>query len=247
MINQKLPIVISIQPSEQTRVISRPRSGREIPVLIFSAFLFLASSSLAFANNLAITNTGIASQDTSADTETLQFDISWSNSWRDTTNYDAAWIFVKYSTDAGATWNHATLKNTGTNPSGYSVGSGTGLEIVVPTDRKGLFVERSAVGSGSLSTTAVQIVWDYGIDGVSDTNAASMDTQFKIIGIEMVYIPQAPFFAGDGIAGYSPLLEVAGGNPPSVRSEDAIDFFSSAAPPAWYYTTAGTLREPISL
>ena len=200
--------------------------------------LSLVACRSAFANNLAVTNTTLASQDTSADTVTLQFDISWSNSWRDAVNYDAAWVFIKYSTDSGTTWNHATLKTSGTNPSGFSTGSGTGISIVVPTDKKGCFIQRSGAGTGSLSTTSVQVVWDYGLDSVSDTNAASMDTQFKIIGIEMVYIPTGGFWAGDGISGYAPLLQQASTQPAFVDSEAKIGFYSGVAGD-WYYSAAG--------
>ncbi len=148
----------------------------------------------ASANNLSVSNVTIASRSASADTVTVQFDISWANSWRNQTNYDAAWVFIKYTTDGGTTWAHATLKTSGTNPSGFSIGSGTAIDIVVPTDKKGAFIQRSAVGSGSLSTTSVKFVWDYSTDGVSDTASVTL----KVFGVEMVYIPTANFYLGDG-------------------------------------------------
>lgn len=165
-----------------------------------SAICLLPSAfcSLAYANNISVSNGALVAQNTTADTEVVQFDISWENSWRDSTNYDAAWVFVKYSTDGGSTWAHATLKTAGTNPADTSIGSGTGITIIVPTDKKGAFIQRSATGSGTLSTTSIQLTWDYGTDGVSDANANTNTTVIRVMAIEMVYIPTGSFDIGDG-------------------------------------------------
>ena len=171
-----------------------------ISILTLSAFLFFISAirSTLYANNISVSNAALGAQNTTADTEVIQFDISWENSWRDSTNYDAAWVFVKYSTDGGSTWAHATLKTAGTNPADTNIGSGTGIQIIVPTDKKGAFIQRSATGSGTLSTTAIQLTWDYGTDGVSDTNANTNTTVMRVKAIEMVYIPTGSFEIGDG-------------------------------------------------
>jgi len=173
-----------------------------LSILLFSVFFFFLSAirSTLYANNISVTNAALGSQNTTADTEVIQFDISWENSWRDSTNYDAAWVFVKYSTDGGSTWAHATLKTAGTNPADTSIGSGTGITIIVPTDKKGAFIQRSATGSGTLSTTSIQLTWDYGADGVSDTNANTNTTVIRVMAIEMVYIPTGSFDIGDGNA-----------------------------------------------
>lgn len=164
-------------------------------------FIFFFMSGLFFcplvrANNLAISNASLTSQSTTNSTVKVQFDISWSNSWRNNTNYDAAWVFVKYSTDSGTTWNHATLKTSGTNPSGFTGGSGTSLDVIVPTDKKGAFLQRSSNGYGTLTNTSAQLVWDYGTDGLTSSTSA----QIKVFGIEMVYVPTASFYLGDGNA-----------------------------------------------
>jgi formylglycine-generating enzyme required for sulfatase activity len=171
-----------------------------ISILTLSAFLFFLSAirSTLYANNISVSNAALGSQNTTTDTEVIQFDISWENSWRDSTNYDAAWVFIKYSTDSGTTWSHATLKTSGTNPADTNIGSGTGIQIIVPTDKKGAFIQRSATGSGTLSTTAIQLTWDYGTDGVSDTNANTNTTVIRVMAIEMVYIPTGSFEIGDG-------------------------------------------------
>lgn len=163
---------------------------------VFFFFLYAIRSTL-YANNIAVSNVTITGQSASAQTCKVQFDISWSNSWRNAINYDAAWVFIKYSTDSGATWAHATLKTAGTNPANFSQGIGTGLDIVVPTDKKGAFLQRTSNGSGSVSTTSIQFVWDWGADGLTTSSAARV----KVFAIEMVYIPQGAFYAGSGGTG----------------------------------------------
>ena len=207
-------------------------------------FLFPLTSS---ANNLAIANVALVSQNTTNKTINVNFDISWSNSWRDGVNYDAAWVFIKYSTDSGTTWSHATLKNgPGTNISGYVRGSGTVLDIVVPTDEKGCFIQRSGQGSGAVSTTGVQIVWDYNQDGLSDATASAANTRVKVFAIEMVYVPQGAYSLGDGSqsGAVAPstggFMQASGTNcrdPIPVQSEAALSFTASAACGGNYYTT----------
>ncbi len=170
--------------------------------VFFARILFFVAAILFFqpfaqANNISVSNVSIASRSASADTATVQFDISWANSWRNRENYDAAWVFVKYSIGTTAVWSHATLKTSGTNPTGFSTGSGTSISIVVPTDKKGAFIQRSDIGSGSLSTTSVKFVWDYGTDGISDSDTVTV----KVFATEMVYIPTASFYLGDGVGG----------------------------------------------
>ncbi len=170
---------------------------RGLRVCGFAAvFLLLISLAQAQANNLAVSSVSIASASQSEGTANVQFNLSWDNSWRSDINYDAVWVFVKYSTNAGITWQHATLKSSGTNPAGFSQGTGTtDLDILVPADdKKGAFLQRSANGSGNVSRSAIQLVWDYSGDGVLD----SATVRVKVFGIEMVYIPTGAFYVGDG-------------------------------------------------
>lgn len=207
-------------------------------LLFFACDLCLVSGDL-FANNLSVSNTTLTGQDTSADTIKIQFDISWANSWSDSANKDAAWVFIKYSTDGGTTWNHATLKTAGTNPSNFSQGSGTGIDIVVPTDKKGAFIQRAAQSSGALSTTSIQLVWDYSNDGVSDTNANAATTVIKVFGIEMVYIPQGGYYLGDTVAGTNGEFQFEASIPITMESEEDPLSFEAAVGTAnaAYYTS----------
>lgn len=165
--------------------------------LFFICFLSSVFSLLidrAEANNLTVSSVSLGNVSLGQVTAKVQFNISWDNSWRTATNYDAAWVFIKYSTNAGVSWNHATLKTSGTNPAGFSQGSGTALDIIVPADKKGVFLQRSANGAGSVSTSSIQFVWDYGADGVISTSTVRV----KVFAIEMVYIPTNAFYVGSG-------------------------------------------------
>lgn len=158
------------------------------------------------ANNIAIANQGLGAQDLAAHTRLVQFDISWENSWRDAENYDAAWIFLKYSTDGGATWRHATLQAAGTNPAGFSSGTaGTDLDLVVPADRKGAFLRRAAAGEGPVGTKGLRLVWNYGADLGADAagDARAALASLRINAVETVYIPAGPFYLGDYLGSYA--------------------------------------------
>jgi formylglycine-generating enzyme required for sulfatase activity len=172
----------------------------------------------AYANNISVSNPAITGQDGSSETAKVQFDISWENSWRNSVNYDAAWVFVKYSTDGGTTWAHATLKTSGTDPAGFSAGTGTILQIVVPTDKKGAFLQRSSSGSGSVDTDNIQFVWDWGSDKLSEDGvteiSSSTTARVKVFAIEMAYIPQGAFYAGDNATSTASLKQAAADSDP---------------------------------
>lgn len=209
-----------------------------IKKIIFFVCIFILSAHPAFANNLNISNATWTDQDTSANTLQIQFDIAWDNSWYDGTNKDAVWVFVKYSVDGGDTWGHATMKTAGLNPGGTSQGQGTGIDILVSTDKKGAFIQRSSTATGGVTATDVQLVWDYAADGVSDADADSAGTVFRVFGIEMVYIPEGAFYAGDDSSGGNGQFEYGGVSSSTagqVSSEAAMSFANSGS--TWYYNS----------
>jgi len=154
--------------------------------LFFALFALLFTGNL-FSNNIQITNAVLTGQVPASNYTLVQFDLSWENSWRDAVNWDAAWIFIKFKASYDSVWKHATLSTTGhTIPTGYT-GSTT-------TDGIGVFIYRNANGSGNNTLTGVRLRWNYGVDGVNDGDLVSV----KVFGIEMVYVPQGNFYAGDG-------------------------------------------------
>ena len=83
----------------------------------------------AWANNLTVSNFKVYGTNTVSKSITFTCDVSWDNSWRNSTNHDAIWLFLKYSTNGGASWSHATMSLSGTNPTGFNPPSN--FEIVV--------------------------------------------------------------------------------------------------------------------
>jgi formylglycine-generating enzyme required for sulfatase activity len=154
--------------------------------IIFFSFLL---SSIVFSNNLLLENISLVNQSTGSHTF-VKFDISWDNSWRGGTdngsNWDAAWVFVKYKV-SGGDWQHATL-----NSSGHTIPTGSTIET--SSDGKGIFIYRNADGTGTNNWDGTELRWDYITDGVAD----DADVTVKVFGIEMVYIPQGSFYVGDG-------------------------------------------------
>ena len=209
-------------------------------ILAFVTLYLIVSAGNIFANNINITNAILIGQDSAAGTIKVQFDIDWENSWRDAVNNDAAWVFIKFSIDSGATWKHATLKKAGKNPNGFSTGSGTGVDIIVPADLKGALIQRAENGKGSVSTKKIQLAWSYGSDGIDDDNANSLETRIRVFAVEMVFVPQASFQGGDADAGQTGSFKGGAAQeiPISVNSEDALVFNNADYGP-YYYRSAG--------
>ena len=149
------------------------------------------------ANNIT-TSTGSLVNNTGT-TVQVQFNITWQNSWRiGPDRRDAAWVFVKYRTSDGA-WGHCSLNNTGhTSPSGSTIAPG----LVAPASAfnastnpaVGVFIHRSADGSGTFTANGAQLLWNYSVNGVSLVDV----TEIRVFAIEMVYVPQGAFFVGNG-------------------------------------------------
>lgn len=159
--------------------------------------LLLCCGASAYANNLKINNTDLET-DLTKKIAVVRFNISWENSYKDATSYDAVWVFIKYSTDGGTVWHHATLKRSGTTPTDFSAGSGTAVDIDVPTDLHGCFIHRNSSSSGTTAVTDVKLAWNYDVDGVTEALLLSKILMVKVLGIEMIYCPTANFYLGDG-------------------------------------------------
>jgi formylglycine-generating enzyme required for sulfatase activity len=146
---------------------------------------------LVNANNLNITNVSL----TGATSTTIQveYNMFWDNSWRDAENYDAVWVFIKYTTNSGSSWSHATLSSTG-HVSGTATPTPT---IQIPLDNLGAFVYRSAAGTGTYNITGQQLRWNFSLDGLTQTQAAAAEV--RVMGFEVVFVPQGPFALGDGV------------------------------------------------
>lgn len=164
---------------------------------IFTLVLLLGAGLPLIANNIEVTNIVLTNQDVGNETTTIQFDLTWENSWRVSvgpSNYDAAWVFAKYRVGGGP-WRHANISGTGAPVAGANVDV---------ADNLGAFVYRSADGNGFADFQNVELVWDYGADNV-DPNAV-VDVQ--VFALEMVYVPEGSFRLGTGIGSFSADNEV---------------------------------------
>ncbi|HPS20032.1 MAG TPA: SUMF1/EgtB/PvdO family nonheme iron enzyme [Candidatus Omnitrophota bacterium] len=206
-------------------------------ILLLGNFFFPVFS---YANGLKIENGTVVEENTSSGTATIQFDITWNNSWKDNVNFDAVWVFAKYSTDGGVTWEHVTLKESGIDPSGTSAGTGTDVEIFVPSDKKGCFIQRVSNLTGTVSVDSVKIVWDYLTDGVSSDELKNVG--IKLFGVEMVYIPEGAFYAGDSTSTAGFTQGSGDTDPWYVESEKAISVENTGSN-GYYYVTAGNAQE----
>jgi formylglycine-generating enzyme required for sulfatase activity len=158
------------------------------------------------ANNLQISNVNIMGQNTVLHFTLVKFNISWENSWRTSagpSNWDAAWVFIKFRIKSQPGWKHATLN--------WVKGNGSGDGHTVPSNA--IIASNNDNGSGgshgvfiyhntdrvqsAVSYADVQLRWNHGVDGVNDNDSL----EICVMGIEMVYVPQSSFMAGDGTTG----------------------------------------------
>ena len=194
--------------SETTVVVEKERESNSLNLkkcckrLILLCLLISAGNSI-FANSVAVSNVALTGQNTALDFVLVNFDISWDNSWRTSlgpSNWDAAWVFVKYRLKTQTTWNHATLNWVDGTGSGDGHTEPTNSNIASSNDNGaggayGVFIHRSAdMVQGSVSYVGAQLRWNYGVDGLADGDSIEV----CVFAIEMVYVPQASFYVGSG-------------------------------------------------
>jgi formylglycine-generating enzyme required for sulfatase activity len=156
---------------------------------------------------------------------TVQFNLSWNNSWRDagapspTANWDAVWLFVKYKDESGF-YRHATLSPVAANHNGQ------GFSITPAPDGKGVLIHRGSEGTGNVSLTNVQLRWNYGVDITQAISAVTV----QVFAIEMVYVPQGAFFAGDGSTNVANQFSQGGTTTPfQITSEAQLELGGTVA------------------
>ncbi|HUT57882.1 MAG TPA: SUMF1/EgtB/PvdO family nonheme iron enzyme [Phycisphaerae bacterium] len=148
--------------------------------------------------NVRIENVTVAPRD--ARTATIKFDISWPESWRDTTNHDAGWVFFKVRAAGATEWQHVRLAaDKVLNPAGYGQTGGTPLDFIVPDGDDGftgMFVRRAAEGKGFLSARGATAVWDLAASKVAAKDLGGVS--IRTFAIQMVYVAEGPFLLGSG-------------------------------------------------
>jgi formylglycine-generating enzyme required for sulfatase activity len=122
----------------------------------------------------------------------VEVDVSWHLSWRNETNWDAAWLFVKLPRTKGgdhlllAPSGHRTLRNRHPDQPDAAV--------TVPPDSLGAFVYRDAQ-TEARGPNDWRLRLRLALPG--DRTPADLPETVKVYGTEMVYVPEGPFFTGD--------------------------------------------------
>lgn len=164
----------------------------------FTALALLLTASMS-ANNIQVTNFSLTGN-TGTSTQ-VRFDLSWENSWRGggVTNWDAAWVFVKYRSALGGPWQHANLNNTGhVAATGSQIDPGLrtpGTAYNASTNPVvGVFIYRDAAGNGNLSLPNTQLNWNYSAQGLAPNDILEV----QVFALEMVYVNQGAFHLATG-------------------------------------------------
>jgi len=126
----------------------------------------------------------------------------------------------------------------GQNPTGTYISSG--FEVYVPADQNGAYVRLDSYGkSESVSLTDVKLNIDYSTCGFDDEDSIKA----SVFGLEMVYVPEGAFYAGDYDTSSSSLDEGSADDDPWYISDSLSINVSNAASDGYRYVSAGNTGE----
>ncbi len=176
-------------------IVNTPSIGASIPgswasirwigaILLWTGFFFQT----VLANNLQLKDVRLE------DEQTISFEVNWDNSWHLTTgpgNHDAVWIFAKLRGGDGA-WSPLQFSTSGI---GFSSAAPDLILATPVSDGLGVFLKRSHAGSGKITNTRVTLQ----LASPLADGAYALD----IFGVEMVWIPEGPYWLGDGSSNFS--------------------------------------------
>jgi len=176
---------------------------------------------LLWANGITVSNLSVNQA-----AGTVTFDISWQNSWRDAENWDAAWVFVKFrdcSVPKTTPFTHGLISTTLTDhtfPASLepTCANGNAPCIDPAPDNTGVMLRRTSPGFGTVSGTVTLKVTNLPATGTYDV---------RVIAIEMVFIPQGAFYAGDATSPNSIRTSTTDDSPIQITSEAALSTISN--------------------
>lgn len=143
---------------------------------ILTIFIIFVLAQNINANNIKVENVKYNKTNNE-----VSFKISWENAWRQTEDFhDAAWVFCKYKTVNVGRWLHTDIKPNSTTTSGV-------LETKETSDKLGFFVRFNTDSVGKIAPTEVSFIAE---------NIIGIFPDFEVFAIEMVYVPEGPFYAG---------------------------------------------------
>jgi len=206
------------------------------------------------ADPVRITNVAVKPSG-SAGAADVTFDLAWDHSWRAAwevseeqhggkgplklESWDAAWVFVKFRSPGADQHSHAMLS---AGKGDHRAPAGAALDVGLTDDGTrgvGVFVYRKTAGHGPNDFNGLTLRW---LHGAVDPAAVEL----KVFALEMVYVPQCAFWAGDGStdrvkgqfsAGYSAhpfrveserTLTVGGETAETLNNRDAAGMFLSS-------------------
>lgn len=169
------------------------------------------------ANNIQVSGVSLKDRNTSTGIVFAQFTLTWDHSWKDRLhrNWDAAWVFLKVYNSNERLWRHVSL----TPPTGSPVQGGTACYMALPhrignanvpvwsefatsqtdfgtTICSGVFIYRKEVGHGSNKIEDIRLQFNYRDYNITDED----EIKVNVYAIEMVYVPDSPYFIGDGVS-----------------------------------------------
>ncbi len=225
------------------------RVAQNVILLLMMVFLWVPFGE---CSGIEITNVSVGARNSGTGNVTITFDASWANSWRSTgggapapNNWDAAWIFVKFRKNGGD-WEHASLNDAGhTAPNGAELSVGfedTSAVFNISTNPAvGAFLYRASNGTGTFSPAGVSLSWKYTQDGVDDDDTLEV----RVFGIEMVYVPEGDFFAGDKSNANDALRQGSSDTDPwYIANEHSITTSNTAGNGSGVGTTASVYYHP---
>lgn len=196
----------------------------------------------SWANNLSVSNVSLGSRDLNANTVVVKFDISLENSWRNKINHDAVWLTVRLYDPSGVPLHKklCQMSAAGITPTGFSTGSQSGVELYVPADKAGVFLRRSEnTTPGAVSSQNVQVTIDYSTCGF----AAGDEILANVFGLEMVYVPQGAFYAGDYSTSSGAFNQGSGDSDPWYINSEAALSVSDPVSDGFRYVSANNPGE----
>ena len=116
--------------------------------------------------------------------------VSWENSWHNERNHDAVWLFFKRIHRAGG-YQHIPILADGHEVVAIHSGDDLDLKIDVPEDGVGFYVYPASPYRGKVSA-ALKIKVMPGVFAERGRDYRAL----AAYGIEMVYIPEGPFYLG---------------------------------------------------
>ncbi len=164
----------------------RNTASRVLTPALLALLTSTAVPTAVHANDLRV-ETGAVERVSGSPTLRVSATVSWKNAWRNTRNHDAVWLFVKLRPSGNAPWRHARVSS--------SRDAAGRLACEPSADRVGALCRASAASFRGNPDGVVVLELDLSALPNNIQNAASLEAH--VLGIEMVYVPDGPFFVGD--------------------------------------------------